>query len=288
MSMSPEPNSTHYDNASEAARLIAARSDLRPSVAVVLGSGLGGFATHLEDSTAIPYADIPHWPASTVPGHSGRLVFGTLRGVDVAVMQGRVHAYEGYSPAEVTFPVRVLARLGIRTVVLTNAAGAIRTSFHQGQLVLLSDHINLTGQSPVLGANEERFGPRFFDMSNAYSPRLRGIAQAAAEAEGFALEEGVYLGLLGPSFETPAEIRAFRALGADLVGMSTVQETIAARHMGLEVLGLSCVTNMAAGILAQPLNHEEVLQTGRRVEQRLAALLTRAIPGIVAAEADPT
>ena len=269
-----------FEQASEAAALILSKTELRPSIAIVLGSGLGGFASQLENPTAIPFAEIPHFPQSTVPGHSGRLLIGTLQGIPIAVMQGRVHAYEGYTPHQVTFPVRVLGRMGIKTLLLTNAAGGIRESLHQGQLVLLSDHINFTGYNPVAGPNDDRFGPRFFDMSEAYSKKLRALAKEAANEEGYELEEGVYLSLLGPSFETPAEIRAFRTLGADLVGMSTVQETIAARHMGLGVLGISCVTNMAAGIQIQPLNHEEVMETGKRVEAKLAALLTRLLPKI--------
>jgi purine-nucleoside phosphorylase len=269
---------TQFDRAQAAADFILAQSALRPCIGIVLGSGLGAFAGQLTDATAIPFAEIPHFPQSTVPGHSGRLVIGTVAGVPVAVMQGRVHAYEGYNSDEVTFPVRVLGRAGITQLILTNAAGGINPDYHQGQLVLLSDHINFSGRNPVAGANDERLGPRFFDMSEAYSARLRAVAQRAAQSLNFGLSEGVYLSVLGPSFETPAEIRAFRALGADLVGMSTVQETIAARHMGIEVLGISCVTNMAAGIRKQPLSHEEVMETGRAVEARLAGLLTRLVP----------
>lgn len=278
--------STIYDQASEAARLITDRIPLRPAIAVVLGSGLGGFAAQLENATAIPFSEIPNFPQSTAPGHSGRLVAGMLGGIPVAVMQGRVHAYEGYSSAQVTFPVRVLGRLGIRKLILTNAAGGIRTSYTQGQLVLISDHINLSGSNPAVGPNDERLGLRFFDMGDAYSRRLRRLAQEVAAKDGLVLEEGVYVSVLGPSYETPAEIRAFRTLGADLVGMSTAQETIAARHMGIEVLGLSCVTNMAAGIQAEPLTQEEVLETGKRVEERLARLLGRIIPAIVNSESD--
>lgn len=270
-----------FEQASEAAAHILSKTELRPSIAIVLGSGLGGFADQLENPIYIPFADIPHFPQSTVPGHSGRLVLGALQGIPIAVMQGRVHAYEGYTPQQVTFPVRVLGRMGVKTLLLTNAAGGIRETLHQGQLVLLSDHINFTGHNPVAGSNDDRFGPRFFDMSEAYSKKLRALAKEAASEEGYVLEEGVYLSLLGPSFETPAEIRAFRTIGADLVGMSTVQETIVARHMGLDVLGISCVTNMAAGIQAQPLNHEEVMETGKRVEATLAALLTRLLPKLV-------
>lgn len=289
-----------FTRAASAASFVETRTALRPRIAIVLGSGLGAFAGQLENATAIPFAEIPHFPQSTVPGHSGRLVIGVVEGVPVAVMQGRVHAYEGYSSEEVTFPVRVLGRMGITQLVLTNAAGGINPAFHQGQLVLIADHINLTGRNPVAGANDERFGPRFFDMSEAYSARLRRSAREAARAvnlptddaeagrsglPGWRLDEGVYCSVLGPSFETPAEIRAFASLGADLIGMSTVQETIVARHMGIEVLGISCVTNMAAGIQKEPLSHEEVLETGRAVEAQLAGLLLRLVPLMSAAEA---
>jgi purine-nucleoside phosphorylase len=269
---------TIFDKATAAAQFVNARTELRPKIAIVLGSGLGAFAEQLESATAIPFVKIPHFPRSTVPGHSGKLVVGLVAKVPVAVMQGRVHAYEGYSSDQVTFPVRVLGRLGVKTLVLTNAAGGINPELHRGQLILIADHINLSGRNPVAGANDERLGPRFFDMSEAYSARLRGLAHQAGQGLGMVLEEGVYLSVLGPSFETPAEIRAFRALGADLVGMSTVQETIVARHMGIEVLGISCVTNMAAGIQKEPLSHEEVMETGRAVEAQLAGLLRRVVP----------
>jgi len=269
-----------YDRVSEAAEFIASRTALRPAIGAILGSGLGGFAALIEKPSTLPYAEIPHFPQSTAPGHGGRLLIGTLNGVPIAVMQGRVHGYEGYSASQIAFPTRVLARFGIRTLILTNAAGGIRTSFHEGQLVLISDHINLTGMNPAAGPNDERFGERFFDMGDAYSRRLRALAHEAAKTEGFALEEGVYIGLQGPSYETPAEIRAFRTLGADLVGMSTVLETIAARHMGVEVLGVSCVTNMAAGIKEQPLTTEEVLETGKLVERQFARLLSRIVAAI--------
>ena len=251
-----------------------------PRIGIVLGSGLGTFAGQVEDAVALPYAGLPHFPQSTVEGHSGNLVLGTIAGVPVAVMQGRVHAYEGYSLAEVTFPTRVLAMLGCETLIVTNAAGGIHPAFGPGQLVVLADHINFTGTNAALGPNEPRFGlrgtpaPRFFDMSVAYSPRLRALAIAEAAAQEYALPEGIYLAVLGPSFETPAEIRAFRMLGADLVGMSTVHEVIVARHMGLEVLGLSLVTNAAAGVTAEAIHHEEVMDVGRQVENRFAALLT--------------
>ncbi|QNI33287.1 purine-nucleoside phosphorylase [Alloacidobacterium dinghuense] len=273
-------NISLFEQATAAVAHIQAQTPLIPTVGIVLGSGLGAFADKISDSIAIPFAEIPHFPKSTVPGHSGRLVIGTLDGVPVAVMQGRVHAYEGYSPHEVTFPVRVLGLLGIKTLIVTNAAGGIRPGLKQGELVLISDHINFTDRNPVIGENDERFGPRFFDMTEAYSNRLRKLAAKTAEQSRFSLAEGVYLCVLGPSFETPAEIRAFHALGADLVGMSTVQEVIAARQMGIEVLGISCVTNLAAGIQTEPLSHEEVMETGRRVSAKFTQLLTALIPAI--------
>jgi purine-nucleoside phosphorylase len=269
-----------FERATAAAAYIRACSHLEPAIGIILGSGLGAFADQIADATAIRFTDIPHFPKSTVPGHSGRLVIGILDGVPVAVMQGRVHAYEGYSPEEVTFPVRVLGLLGVKTLVVTNAAGGIRLDMKQGDLVLLSDHINFTGRNPIAGENDERFGPRFFDMTEAYSLRLRKVAAKAAEREAISLAEGVYLCVLGPSFETPAEIRAFRAMGADLVGMSTVQEVIAARQMGIEIVGISCVTNLAAGIQPEPLSHEEVMETGHRVAAQFTQLLTALIPAI--------
>src|SRR5207237_8217980 len=235
-------------------------------VGIILGSGLGGFASQVADAVSIPYSEIPHFPQSTVFGHSGKLVLGAIGGVHVAVMQGRVHAYEGYTMQQVTFPARVLGLLGCRTLIVTNAAGGIRPDIPQGSLVAISDHINLTGLNAALGPNEPRFaciptaGQRFFDISNAYSPTLRQLAHAEAESQGIPLTDGVYLAVLGPSFETPAEIRAFRILGADLVGMSTVHEVIAARHMGVEVLGISLVTNMAAGVSGEIIQHEDVME----------------------------
>lgn len=272
-----------YQKASAAAELILSRTPLRPRIGIVLGSGLGAFAEQLQDATAIPFSEVPHFPQSTVVGHSGRLVMGNFQGVPLAVMQGRVHAYEGYSSDEVVFPIRVLGRMGVTQAILTNAAGGINPAFRQGQLVVIADHINLTGRNPILGSNDERFGPRFFDMSEAYSLRLRRLAHEAAREMEFRLDEGVYCSVQGPSFETPAEIRAFTTLGADLIGMSTVQETIAARQMGIEVLGISCVTNLAAGLQKEPLSHEEVLETGRAVESLLAGLLARIVPMMAAA-----
>jgi purine-nucleoside phosphorylase len=269
-----------FDQATAAATYIRTRATVAPAIGIILGSGLGAFAEKVADAVTIPYSDIPHFPQATVPGHNGQLVIGKLDGVPVAVVQGRVHAYEGYSPEEVTFPVRVLGLLGVKNLIITNAAGGIRLDMKQGDLVLLSDHINFTGRNPVVGPNDERFGPRFFDMTEAYSARLRKLAAATSLQEGFSLAEGVYICVLGPSFETPAEIRGFRALGADLVGMSTVQEVIAARQMGIEVLGISCVTNMAAGVQPQPLSHEEVIETGRRVASRFTQLLTALVPAM--------
>jgi purine-nucleoside phosphorylase len=286
---------TYYDQVAEAAAFVRIRlGALAPRVGMVLGSGLGAAADAVANPIIVPYQEIPHFPQSTVEGHSGRMIAGTLGGAPVIVMQGRVHSYEGYAPREVTFPMRVLGALGVRAVVLTNAAGGIQAGYHVGQLVALADHINMMGWNPLTGPNEPRFaarpgaGLRFFDMTEAYSKALRTMAAEAADemriagAEGFTLEEGVYLATPGPSFETPAEIRAFRALGATLVGMSTVPETIVARHMGIEVLGISCVTNLAAGLGATPLSHEEVNEAGRMVERRLAGLLKRLAPRIAA------
>ncbi len=273
---------TAYEQAEQAVATIRERAALAPTIALILGSGLGGFAERLTDAIAIPYSEITHFPVPTVEGHRGRLVLGIFAGVPLAVMQGRVHGYEGYTPQQVVFPVRVLARLGIRTLLVTNAAGAIRADLSPGDLVLMTDHINLTGVNPLAGPNDERLGQRFFDMSDAYAHRLRALAHRAATSEGLTLPEGVYLSVPGPSFETPAEIRAFRAWGADLVGMSTVQEVIAARHLGMDVLGLSCVTNMAAGMLDQPIDHTQVTEIGAQAQQRLGRLLSALIPTLAA------
>jgi len=280
---------TYFEQVSEAADFLRSRlGALTPRVAIVLGSGLGVAADAVTDPLTVSYRDIPHFPRPTVEGHTGTLRAGRLGGAPVIAMLGRVHFYEGYTPLEVTFPMRVLGALGIRAVVLTNAAGGIDESYSVGQFVLIADHINLMGWSPLTGANEPRFGYqpgaglRFFDMTEAYSAALRRLAREAAMEEGYSLAEGIYLATPGPSFETPAEIRAFRTLGATLVGMSTVPETLAARHMGMEVLGISCVTNLAAGISATKLSHEEVNETGRRVERRLASLLERLAPKIAA------
>jgi purine-nucleoside phosphorylase len=262
-----------FTSAEAAAKLILSRTLLRPEIGLVLGSGLGGFADSLTDATRVPYAEIPAFPQSTAIGHAGRMVVGNARDVPVAAMQGRVHLYEGYSAQEITFPIRVFGRMGVRAVILTNAAGGINRSFSQGALVLICDHINLQGTNPLVGTNDDRFGPRFPDMTQAYSRQYRQAAREEAGKLGIALHEGVYAALLGPSYETPAEIEYLRRIGADLVGMSTVAEVIAARHMGISVLAISCVTNMAAGILDQPLSHAEVMETGERVKSTFESLL---------------
>jgi len=267
----------------QAVEFLGSRCGLRPRVGLVLGSGLGGFAAELEQRVEIPYAEIPHWPVSTAEGHAGRLIFGRLEGVNLAVMAGRVHLYEGYRADQVVFGVRVLGRLGVRTLVLTNAAGGINPAFSRGGLVLISDHINLQGANPLAGPNDETLGPRFPDMTEAYSAELRRIAHEAARELGIVLQEGVYAAVLGPSYETPAEIRFLRGIGADLVGMSTVPEVIAANHMGLRVLAISCVTNMAAGLAPGRLTHHEVLETGAMVRQTLAQLLKALLPRLAEA-----
>jgi purine-nucleoside phosphorylase len=249
-----------------------------PRVAVVLGSGLGAFADQLADPIAIPYSDIPGWPVSTAAGHSGKLVFGKLGDLDVVVMAGRAHLYEGYPPAQVTLGVGVLHRLGVRSVVFTNAAGGINLSYRQGALVLISDHINLQGSNPLIGPNDDSEGPRFPDMTEAYSASYRAKAHQVAQELNIQLDEGVYAAFTGPSYETPAEIRYLRAIGADLVGMSTVPEVIVANHLGIEVLAISCVTNMAAGILPQKLDHKEVMETGERVRDTLILFLKALLP----------
>lgn len=273
-----------YSRALAAVNQIRTFTSLIPEVGIILGSGLGAFASQVGEPTIIPYTQIPHFPQSTVEGHSGNLILGTIAGVPVAVMQGRIHAYEGYTASEVTFPTRVLALLGCHTLIVTNAAGGINESYRPGTFVAISDHINFTGINAASGPNEPRFGLvpdsglRFFDMSSAYSPALRAIAKEESAKQGHTLEEGVYLAVLGPSFETPAEIRAFRTLGADLVGMSTVHEVIVARHMGLEVLGLSLVTNPAAGVSHELIHHNDVMDIGRKVEARFTQLLIAVLP----------
>jgi purine-nucleoside phosphorylase len=269
-----------FTRADSAAQFLLSQTPLRPRIGLILGSGLGAFADSLADATRVPYAQIPSFPRSTAIGHAGQMVLGKAGKVTVAAMQGRVHLYEGYSAQEVTFPIRVFGRMGIRAVILTNAAGGINLKFGQGALVLIKDHINLQGTNPLAGPNDDRFGPRFPDMTQAYSKSYRKAAQEEAAKLGMPLEDGVYAALLGPSYETPAEIRYLRTIGADLVGMSTVAEVIAARHMGIQVLAISCVTNMAAGILDQPLSHQEVMETGERVRGQFEALLQAVLPRI--------
>jgi purine-nucleoside phosphorylase len=271
---------SEFSRADRAAKFILSRTKLRPRIGLVLGSGLGAFADEFAGAKKIPYASIPHFPRSTAIGHAGKLVIGTVAGVAVAAMQGRVHLYEGYSAKEVAFPMRVFARMGIGAVILTNAAGGINTGYAQGALVVLRDHINLQGANPLIGANDERLGLRFPDMTHAYDPEFRRFAAEAAKDQKMQLHEGVYLAIAGPNYETPAEIRAFRTLGADLVGMSTVPEVLAARHGGMRVLGISCVTNMAAGITGEALTAEEVFETGARVQTQFIRLLTAVIPRI--------
>jgi len=264
---------SYFDRVEQAAAFLRARISPMPGIAIVLGSGLGSFADRLENGVSMSYDDIPHWPVSRVIGHAGRLAAGRARGRDVLVLSGRVHYYEGHDLATVTFGVRVLGRLGIRALIVTNAAGGINPKFTQGALMLIDDHINLLGTNPLIGPNDDRFGRRFPDMSEVYSRRLRDAAGEAARSAGRPVEHGVYVAVTGPSYETPAEIRAFRTMGADAVGMSTVPETIVARHMGLEVLGISCISNMAAGMLPQPLSEEEVIETTGRVREEFIALL---------------
>src|SRR3954449_167700 len=262
-----------YERAEHATRVIRSRISVEPRIALVLGSGLGSFADDFEEAVAIPYEDIPGFVRSTAQGHAGRLVVGKIDSVPVLAMQGRVHYYEGYSLEEVTFPVRTFGLLGVKTLVLTNAAGGINVQLTQGALMVISDHLNLMGVNPLRGVNDDRFGPRFPDMSAVYSPELQALVVDEAKAIGAEVRRGIYGALSGPSYETPAEIHLLRNLGADAVGMSTVPEAIVARHMGLEVLGISCITNMAAGISDEPINHEEVMATGDRVRETFAQLL---------------
>ena len=263
----------YYAQVRQAVEAIRSRIADVPRIAIVLGSGLGDFAGSLGEAVSMPYGDLPNWPRSNVVGHEGRLVVGTVKGKTIAALSGRCHVYEGHDMRTVTFAVRVLGVLGIRTLILTNAAGGVNTGFAQGALMVIDDHINLIGDNPLVGANDDRFGPRFPDMTAVYAERLRAIADEAGRAGGMTLPHGVYAALLGPSYETPAEIRYLRTIGADAVGMSTVPEAIAARHMGMEVLGISCITNMAAGVLPQPLDHSEVMETARRVRGQFIALL---------------
>jgi purine-nucleoside phosphorylase len=262
----------------EAVEFIRSKTDRQPRIAVVLGSGLGAFADELADRIELPYAGIPGWPASTAIGHAGKLVFGKLDGLDIAVMAGRSHLYEGYTPAQVSTGVRVLHGVGVQSMVFTNAAGAINLSYSPGSLVLISDHINLQGSNPLIGPNDDSCGPRFPDMSEAYSAEYRAIAREVAVQLFIPLFDGVYAALTGPSYETPAEIRYLRTIGADLVGMSTVPEAIVANYLGMRILAISCVTNMAAGVLPQKIKHEEVLETGERVRDTLVRFLKALLP----------
>jgi len=273
-----------YAAAGRAAKFVLSKTKLRPKIAVVLGSGLGAFAERLTGATKTAYERIPEFPRATAIGHAGKLIIGKSGKIPVAVMQGRVHLYEGHSARDVVFPMRVLRRMGIRSVILTNAAGGIGEGLEPGALVLIRDHINLQGANPLMGANDENWGPRFPDMTFAYAEKYREIAKGEARKLGIELREGVYAALSGPSYETPAEIRYLKAIGADLVGMSTVAETIAARHAGMNVLGISCVTNMAAGLGGKVLDHAEVLAVGQRVQEELGALLGAVIPDILAAD----
>lgn len=270
-------SSSLYERAEHAARTIRARVKQEPRVAVVLGSGLGGFADDFEDAVTIAYEDIPGFVRSTAQGHAGRLVVGRIDQVPILAMQGRVHYYEGYSMEEVTFAIRTFKLLGIKTLLLTNAAGGINVQLSQGALMVISDHLNLMGVNPLRGANDERFGPRFPDMSAVYSPALQEIVVEEARALGIELRRGIYAALSGPNYETPSEIHLLRNCGADAVGMSTVPEAIVARQMDMEVLGISCITNMASGISDEPINHDEVMETGNRVRSTFTQLLRRVV-----------
>jgi purine-nucleoside phosphorylase len=269
-----------YERAEHATRIIRSRITVEPRIALVLGSGLGGFADDFEEAVAIPYEEITGFVRSTAQGHAGRLVIGKVDSVPVLAMQGRVHYYEGYSLEEVTFPVRTFGLLGIKTLILTNAAGGINVQLTQGALMMITDHVNLMGVNPLRGPNDDRFGPRFPDMTAVYSPELQELVVEEAKAINVEVRRGIYGALSGPSYETPAEIHLLRGLGADAVGMSTVPEAIVARHMGIEVLGISCITNMAAGIGDEPISHEEVMATGDRVRATFTELLQRVIGAI--------
>jgi len=279
--------SDDFSQAEFAAKHIASKSPIKPAVAIVLGSGLGGFADEMTDAVRISYNDIPHFARSTAVGHAGQLVLGNIGAWPVVVMQGRVHLYEGYPVHSVVFPMRVFSRMGVRAVILTNAAGGINLEYGQGRLVVIKDHINLQGQNPLVGPEDPNLGLRFIDMTQAYSKSYRQIALEAGKRLGIPLGEGVYAAVLGPSYETPAEIRFLRTIGADLVGMSTVPEVIVARQMGIKVLAISCVTNMAAGTTDAPINHEEVLEIGRKISGQFKALLRDVIP-VIARDAEKT
>ena len=267
----------YYDQVKEAADAVRARIRTVPEIAIVLGSGLGDFANNLADPVVMPYDTLPHWPASRVIGHDGKLVVGSIRGKTIAALAGRCHLYEGHAAATVTFAVRTLGLLGVKVLLLTNAAGGVNTGFAQGALMIIDDHLNLTGHNPLVGANEDRFGARFPDMTEVYSRRLREIADRAGKSMSLMLPHGIYVALLGPSYETPAEIRYLRTIGADAVGMSTVPEAIVARHMGIEVLGISCLTNMAAGVADRPLAHADVVATAAHASHALMGLLAGVI-----------
>ena len=262
-----------WERVEQAAADIRRRSAALPETAIVLGSGLGDFSDTLRDAIAAPYTELPHWPASNVVGHAGRLVIGNVAGRRIAALSGRVHFYEGYDLPTVVFATRVMGRLGVRHLILTNAAGGINTALTKGGLMIIDDHINMMGTSPLIGSNDDRFGPRFPDMSEVYSARLRNIADEAARTRGVTVSHGVYIAVQGPSYETPAEINFFRKIGADAIGMSTVPEATAARHMGMEVLGISCITNAAAAVGHQPIVHDDVIATGRRIGSSFIALL---------------
>ena len=269
---------SEFDKVQTAVEFLRQRSELRPRIAVVLGSGLGAFADQIANRRVVPYPEIPHFPRSTVQGHSGNLVLGVVGKVPIAVMQGRVHYYEGYSMQEVTFPTKVMAQFGIKRLILTNAAGGINKRFKPGRLMIIEDHLNLQSTNPLLGPNEDRFGLRFFDMSEAYDREMRKAASAAARKLTLSVHRGIYAAFTGPSYETPAEIRMLRTLGADAVGMSTVPEVIVANHMGVKCLGISCITNMAAGVIKQKVNHEEVMLMGERVKGDFIRLLRAILP----------
>lgn len=272
-----DANMTQMQRIEDAARFIEQASSHRPRVGLILGSGLGGLADTLDEAVVVPYKNIPHFPRSTVAGHKGNLVIGRLAGTPTFAMQGRFHYYEGYPLEDVVLPVRVMARLGVETFVVTNAAGGLNEEFEPGDLMLIEDHINMFGTNPLLGPNVDEFGPRFPDMTNAYDRDLRELARSVATGLDIELKEGVYMGLTGPTYETPAEIRAFRALGADAVGMSTVPETIVARHMGVKVLGISCISNMAAGMLPEPLSHDDVVAVTSRIGETFGRLVTTVV-----------
>lgn len=269
-----------YVQIKEAAEYIRSVTKIEPEVGLILGSGLGILAELVKDAVTIAYQDIPHFPQSTVEGHAGELLIGTIEGRSVVLMKGRFHMYEGYGPELTAFPVRVMKAIGVKQLLVTNAAGGVNTSYKPGDLMLISDHLNMTGRNPLIGPNDNQLGVRFPDMSEAYSKRLREVAKQVAASQGFTFQEGVYAGLLGPNYETPAEIRMLRTIGADAVGMSTVSEVLVARHAGIEVLGISCISNMAAGILDQPLSHAEVMETAEQVREHFLKLVVGIIPAM--------